>query len=255
VSDAVKQDLIMHCGIAASDIDVVRNFLPTDRAGDIKKKEARDRVRKALGLTPDCLLVVGCGTTRPIKGPDLFVAAAAEVDRCIDGCDVQFVWVGGAGTGPQFDALVSETAKRGVAGSVRFLGHRSDYLQFLAAADVFVMSSREDPAPLVVLEAASMGVPTVCFTGAGGAPEFVREDAGICVAREDTQAMASAIRRLLESRPLREALGACARGRVHLEHTPAVGARQVEAIILDIIASSRARVREAGRTAPPGTPR
>ena len=41
-----------------------------------------------------------------------------------------------------------------------------------AAMDVFALTSREDPFPLVMLEAGGHGLPTVCFAGAGGAEEF-----------------------------------------------------------------------------------
>ncbi|HEX6834428.1 MAG TPA: glycosyltransferase family 4 protein, partial [Rudaea sp.] len=242
VSQAVKDDLIHHCGIADDRIDVVRNFLPDLARYDMSADASRRRIREMLGLPPDCLMVVGCGTTRPIKGPDFFVAAAANVKRRVDGHDVCFVWVGGEASGPQFETLMNEAVRRGVAQRVRFLGHRADYLEFIAAADVFVLPSREDPAPLVVLEAGFMGVPTVCFLGAGGAPEFVRDDAGICVANGDANAMAAAISKLLESAQLRAALGSCARDRARRDHVVSVGASEVEAIISKVVTDSQTRL-------------
>ena len=44
--------------------------------------------------------------------------------------------------------------------------------------DLFLSLSREDPYPLVVLEAARYKIPSLCFEESGGAPEFVEKDAG-----------------------------------------------------------------------------
>ena len=52
----------------------------------------------------------------------------------------------------------------------------------------------EDPFPLVMLEAAALATPTVCFLGNGGAPEFVEEDAGICVPSGNVEALAAGSR-------------------------------------------------------------
>ena len=44
--------------------------------------------------------------------------------------------------------------------------------------DIFFLSSREDTYPLVVLEAAIMKIPTICFADSGGIVEFIGDDAG-----------------------------------------------------------------------------
>ena len=51
---------------------------------------------------------------------------------------------------------------------------------YYLAADLLVLTSREDPCPLVNMEAMESSLPVVAFQGAGGAPE-VLADAGICV--------------------------------------------------------------------------
>ena len=232
VSEAVKRDLMTHCHVPADKIDVVRNFLPLGQRQEISEDQARAKVRRELGLLFDDVLLVGCGTTRPIKGPDLFIDVAAQVTaKSVGGRPVHFVWVGGENSGPEYAQLARRLADRGVSHCVHFMGHRADYLEFLAAADVFLMCSREDPAPLVVFEAASVGVPSICFLGAGGAPEFVRDDAGVCVPNADTAMMAGAAVRLINSRDLRHRLGRCARDRVRSEHVPAVGAAHILATI------------------------
>ena len=69
------------------------------------------------------------------------------------------------------------------------------------AADLFALTSREDPCPVTNLEAMESGLPVVAFEQSGGAPE-VLQDAGICVPHLDVSAMAETARELL-NRPTR----------------------------------------------------
>jgi glycosyltransferase involved in cell wall biosynthesis len=118
-----------------------------------------------------------------------------------------------------------------MANRVHFVGHRTDYLDFLAATEVFLLTSREDPFPLVVLEAAAFGKPIVCFECAGGAPEFVQRDAGVCVPFGDVEAMASAAMTLAQAPEKRATLGAVARQRVVENHSVGFGAARILEIL------------------------
>ena len=71
--------------------------------------------------------------------------------------------------------------------------HRAaaDTAPYFLAADVFALTSREDPCPLVNFEAMESGLAVVAFQGAGGAPE-VLGDGGVCVPYIDVDAMARA---------------------------------------------------------------
>jgi glycosyltransferase involved in cell wall biosynthesis len=77
----------------------------------------------------------------------------------------------------------------------------------MAQLDVFVLPSREDAFPLVVLEAASHGVPTVYFSDAGGIGEFLGEEAGIPVCYLNIESMAEKIIQLKMDDEYRMSLG------------------------------------------------
>jgi glycosyltransferase involved in cell wall biosynthesis len=64
--------------------------------------------------------------------------------------------------------------------------------------DVFALTSREDPFPLVALEAAVLGKPVICFRQAGGIPEWVEGNGGFCIDYADTAQMAVVINRLAD---------------------------------------------------------
>ena len=117
------------------------------------------------------------------------------------------------GDGPERAALAAELRTLGLTSVVRLEGNRGDVPQLLAAADVFVLSSRSEGAPLSVLEAMAAGLPVVA-SAVGGVPEQVVDGTtGLLVAAGDARALAAAIERLLANRDLRRRLGAAGRER------------------------------------------
>lgn len=96
-------------------------------------------------------VVCMCGTASPRKGADLFVAAAAEAPEW------DFVWVG-----PWEEAVAG--APPPAAPNVFLTGVTANPAAHLKRATLFALTSREDPNPLVVMEALSLGVPTLSFT-------------------------------------------------------------------------------------------
>jgi hypothetical protein len=90
-----------------------------------------------------------------------------------------------------------------------------------------VLLSTEDPYPLVVLEAAALGKPIVCFAGSGGAPEFVENDCGFVVPYLDLEAVAERIAELIEAPELRKRMGTAARMKVQSRHDVNIAAPQI----------------------------
>jgi glycosyltransferase involved in cell wall biosynthesis len=101
----------------------------------------------------------------------------------------------------------------------------------MGAADVFVLTSREDPYPLVCLEAAALEKPIVCFAGAGGMPEFVENDCGFVVPYLDIAAMGDHVVSLLDAPDLRVVIGRAARRKVSERHDVGKAAPRILEII------------------------
>ena len=78
-----------------------------------------------------------------------------------------------------------------------FPGVIEDSDVFFAGADVYLMTSREDPFPSVVLHALDAELPVIGFDDAGGFVELLRRGCGILVPYLDTNAMADAVLQLL----------------------------------------------------------
>jgi glycosyltransferase involved in cell wall biosynthesis len=218
VSEAVKTNLRDNHGIAADAIDVIPGFLPSDAGLSGDPAERRRRLCARLGLDPEALFVGGAGTFEHRKGPDLLVQVARVLSRRAPDRRIVFLWLGGAPPDQEPLHLRHDVAACGLASRFRFLGIQANPLEYLDLYDVLALTSREDPYPLVLLEAAALGKPAVCFDQSGGAPEFVEKDAGFVVPYMDVDEMADRILMLLESHDLRVKMGEAARRKAIERH-------------------------------------
>nr|WP_169618092.1 glycosyltransferase [Ruegeria sp. PR1b] len=181
-----------------------------DAARGLRRQAARD----ALGVAPERILVMGCGVLHWRKSPDKFIETAEAVLAA--GLDAEFVWLGG---GPDEEACKAQVRAAGLEGRVRFTGYEADVAGKLAGADIFLLSSQEDPFPLVALYAAQAGAALVCFQDAGGIADFVRSGSGRAVPFMDVEAMAEAVLAYGQDAELRATAGAIGRDQVARQHT------------------------------------
>jgi glycosyltransferase involved in cell wall biosynthesis len=165
------------------------------------------------------------------KGIDLLGPLAREVQRRSPDSAIHWMWVGGEREGAAAGKVEHDFQRIAARERLHLAGTVNCAREVFAAFDIFVVLSREDAFPLVMLEAAAAGLPTVCFAGAGGAPEFVRNDAGFVVPYLDIAAMARRIVELAHSADLLEQLGRAARSRVRDRHD----VRVVAPLLLDLI--------------------
>ncbi|MCS7058376.1 MAG: glycosyltransferase [Meiothermus sp.] len=107
------------------------------------------------------------------------------------------------GQGPLLEPMKELVGSFGLEEKVRFLGARGDVPSLMNAADAYVMSSAWEGMPMVLLEAAAVGLPIVA-TDVGGNREVVEQGKnGLLVPPKDSQGLAMAMRALME-RPAAE---------------------------------------------------
>jgi glycosyltransferase involved in cell wall biosynthesis len=172
------------------------------------------------------VVVGGCGLIGWRKGTDLFIHVARRVLE-MTAKRVLFVWIGGPLAYGEYPRLDYEAETMGIKQHLVFPGQVEATVPYFAQFDIFVLPSREDPFPLVMLDAASLGKPVVCFDEAGGTPEFVEDDAGAVVPYLDIEAMALAVTRLVDDTDLRSRLGENGRRKVLERHDVSIGAPQI----------------------------
>ena len=187
------------------------------------------------------------GTVDWRKGPDLFVQLATEVRRRTRH-PVHFVWVGGDLRSPDWERVRCDLERSG-ADHVTFIGVRSDPVPWFALADVFALTSREDPYPLVALESAALGKPIVTYRN-GGLPELLSaagpEAARGIVPYLDVGTFADRVMDLIDDDRLRKAAGDQLQAEVVSAHDVAVAAPKLWTDVAPLLdAPPRATARPA----------
>lgn len=206
---AVKNYLEKSYALPSSKITVLNSYIPQiEFSSDEFQHKSYNKI-----------LTIGCsGTADFRKGFDVFILLAKFIYSQNLQQKFKLIWKG-VNPGSELYLLgLTDTQKAGLNDLITFLPADEKMGGFYNAIDIFLLLSREDPYPLVVLEAASFGKPTICFDNAGGAPEFVQDDAGSVVPYLDIHAIANELMLYQSTPDLLEQKGKIAKERVRHRH-------------------------------------
>ncbi len=208
VSGAVR-DALSARGVRESKIAVVHNGIDVKALSvTFSRTRSREKLEEEFGIDPGAPLAGLVGRLVDWKGPDRFVAAAAEVARELP--EARFLLVGEAifGEASYVDELKAQARRLGLEGKVVFTGFREDALEITAGLDLLVHASLlPDPLPTVLIEAMAMGVPVVA-ADAGGVREIVEDGVtGMLVPPGDVKSMVRAMLGLLADASKGRAMG------------------------------------------------
>jgi glycosyltransferase involved in cell wall biosynthesis len=211
-------------------IHLVYDFSEFDKPGDQNAAPARQE----LNIPQSAFVIGGSGSIEWRKGTDLFLQIALR--SVAEASDLRFLWVGGklAGWEQDYDRVLYDLERMDLSGKVIITGKQRDVTGYFAAIELFALTSREDPFPLVCLEAASLGKPIICFAGAGGMPEFVGDDAGAVVPYGDVSAFSDRILHFYQDREALVKAGAAARTKVTTSFRLADSCRRLSEIVLGL---------------------
>jgi len=162
----------------------------------------------ALGVKQGAPLVVQVAQLVPHKDPVNFVRAVAAARDRVPSLQALLVGEG------ELRMAVENTARAlNLTGALHVVGYRNDADALLAAADVVVLSSREEGLGSVLLDALLFGKP-IAATRAGGIPDVVEDEVtGLLAPIGDSKALGANIATLLLHRELASRLGSAARSR------------------------------------------
>lgn len=198
-------------------------------------KDDIEAVKNELGIPPDAFVIGASGTIEWRKGADIFLQMARRLAARHE--DFYFVWVGGKSpySDAEYNRIRHDFERLDLKAKVIFTGLRENPQNFFAAFDLFALPSREDPFPLVCLEAASLGKPTICFEKAGGMTEFVRTDAGAVVPYGDVEAFCEKIVYFYENREELQKAGAAARAKINSEFSMEKSCAEINRVLLEAV--------------------
>ena len=194
VSDSLRQ-VALSCGIAPLKLQVIGNGV------DIAKfsPQPQSSARQALGIPSNAKVMVTVGGLVERKGFHRVIAAMPELLKQFPG--LIYLIIGGPSPegdwSKQLQQLVTDLQ---LSDAVKFLGPiaAEKLSQPLSAADVFVLSTRNEGWANVLLEAMACGLPVVA-TNVGGNSEVVSSpDLGVIVPFNEHATLVSAITQSLE---------------------------------------------------------
>lgn len=207
---------------AQARFDLLRMAVPEKRIAEVPNgvdmsrfhplpEEERRRLRAALGLAPEDVLLCTATRLMPHKRVDLlldaFTAAAARQPHAR-------LWI--LGDGPEEGALRAHVAASPARERVRFAGyvHGAEMVRTLQAADAFTLLSQWEGLSNALLEAMACGLPPVVTEVSGTADVVRRGENGLLVPPDDASAAEAALEQVLADAGLRARLGAAATGTI-----------------------------------------
>ncbi|SDS56111.1 glycosyltransferase family 4 protein [Actinoplanes derwentensis] len=160
--------------------------------------------RPAPGRVP---VVVAAGRLGRQKGFDMLIKAFEQVHEAHPEWELHIF--GEGGWRPKLTRMIES---RGLSGTIRLRGVTRDLDGEFAKASIFVLSSRKEGLPMVLLEAMNAGLPVVSFDCPTGPADVVDDGVnGLLIPAADVDALAAGITRLIEDAAVRDRLGAAAR--------------------------------------------
>lgn len=201
-SQAVADNLIIKYGADPAKINVVHSFV--NSVLTIQKDKIS--LRSELNI-PNKDLIIGIASAQELrKGTDMIPVLVQKIKQKTD-IPFKFINLGGTSTSPAVRCAKIDAEKLGIDDTLLFLDHNKFPNDYINLFDIFILMSREDPFPLVMLTAAKLKKPILAFEKSGGAVEFLKDNHGILVPYLDLDAMSTEVIQLMEKAELRERLG------------------------------------------------
>jgi D-inositol-3-phosphate glycosyltransferase len=206
-----RELLVRHYGADADRIAVVPCGVNLGMFQPVDKEQARAE----LGLRDDDRILLFVGRIEPLKGVDILLGAAAQLESESD-CFVLVIGGDSAAMDGEMAHLRDLASQLGIAERVNFMGavdHERLPL-FYSAADVCVVPSFYESFGLVALEAMACGTPVVA-SRVGGLTATVRDgETGYLIPWRCPEPFAERLELLLGNEQLRRAFGQSARREV-----------------------------------------
>lgn len=200
---------------------IIRIFNPVDttkwQAGD------RAKARASLSLPLAARVVAWHGRVEiERKGLDVLLKAWQQICNERSNKDLRLLLVGTGSDADRFRQLVADMQLVGVQWLNEFISDHTVIQQYLSAADVYTLPSRQEGFPVAPIEAMSCGLPVVA-ADAPGIPDILEGGdmaGGVVVPRGDASALAAALGRVLDNEAWGRALGKNARDRAESCFSP-----------------------------------
>lgn len=186
VSGVVADNVAKRLSVDRNLVDVIPRGRDPQRF-HFRPSVVRDRVRHELGITDSARVILALGRLEPPKGLQDLLAALPTV-----AAEVPHLVVLIAGSEGRSSAQLKATASS-LSTDVRFLGHRTDAADLLAAADVLCLPSEREGFPGTLVEALAVGCPIVASDIAPSREVLGFESTGVLTQASDNVGLGRAL--------------------------------------------------------------
>lgn len=163
------------------------------------KKELRLKTRANLNVPEGCPLVLNVGTICQRKGQDFLLNVVSRIK------DLEFrLILVGARESDFLETIKAQVTSQGLSSKVIIQEETSDVEKFYAAADLFAISSREESAPLVSLEALNWSLPIISTDAFGLVEQLKDSSAALLSPVDNVELFASHLRLMITDKDLRD---------------------------------------------------
>jgi glycosyltransferase involved in cell wall biosynthesis len=207
VSGAAKENCVQAYGMSSSQVEVVHNGIEIE---DIRR-QSEEEFEAASQFRDEDVNVVFVGRVNHRKGLDILLRAVQRVEAAVPNIKLLVI---GPGEIASYRELATEL---GVEGRVEFLGEKENPFSEMKQADLFVLPSRSEGFPNVLLEAMALGRSVLAADCETGPNEIIDGENGRLFPVEDDRALARHIKELTNDDQKRKKMGARAQATVH-EH-------------------------------------
>jgi glycosyltransferase involved in cell wall biosynthesis len=223
VSEPIRQKLV-GWGVPRERVHLIRNGIALERYA-ARNADRCEELRRSLRLGPEGKLILTVGRLVEQKNQRLMIDALGRTR--LEGLDAHLAI---AGEGPLRAALEAHIAARGLNGAVTLLGYRDDVREWMQAADLFALVSRDEGLPVCLLEAMASGLPAVA-SPVGDVPELIcSEVEGLLVEPGDLEGCTAAFVRMLSDAAFARRCAQRALDKVRAHYSSAAMYREYERV-------------------------
>jgi glycosyltransferase involved in cell wall biosynthesis len=230
VSGAVKENLVNTFNLPVDKVQLHYEFIDTDKLPSINKN-----IRTDLNIKPHEFIIGMGGSPSWRKGTDLIIPLTIKLIELYPDFKFRILWLGAGSENEFVKQLLYDADKCGISERQIFLESKPNPLDFINLSDVFVLLSREDPFPLIVLEAAFLKKPIIAFENSGGIPEFVAQGAGLQAPYLNITEVAELIYKLSKDEELSNKLGKKGKELAISKYSSSVISPQIYGSIMELI--------------------
>ena len=210
ISEVIKKNLLETCPLTKDKILLLHNAVDTNKFDPLKVD--KQKIRKEFNLADDEIVIGMLARFSPGKGHEEVLFTADKLSKQFP--NLKFLIVGEASRGEegyakQIKQLVDEYDLKNII----FAGFRSDTPEVLAALDIFCFPSHSEAFGIALVEAMSMGVPSVCSNSDGILDIAIDGETSFLFEKKNGKDLAVKLEQLISSKEKRADFGNASRER------------------------------------------